>query len=102
MARITTIIVCYALCGVCGLALPIWILGTPAIDNDFAKGWEIGLLSILATAPLAISLLLAVKRYAQKPPRVGKSKAYGTHFILGVALLTSFIISMTIAFRIMD
>lgn len=31
----------------CILIFPIWILGVPGIDNEYARGWEMGLNVIL-------------------------------------------------------
>jgi len=47
----------------CILVLPLWILGVPGIENEYARGWEIGLwvivfYPVLWLATLAISRLL--------------------------------------------
>ena len=32
---------------ICGIALPIWILGVPGIENEYARGWRISLITIM-------------------------------------------------------
>jgi hypothetical protein len=33
--------------GLCLLALPLWLMGVPGVDNAYAKGWKIGLFAVL-------------------------------------------------------
>ncbi len=32
-----------ALAALCALVIPFWIIGIPGVENDFARGWKIGL-----------------------------------------------------------
>ena len=43
----------------CVLAIPIWILGIPGVNNAYATGWTIGLFALLLY-PLAWSIVMIV------------------------------------------
>lgn len=32
----------------CMVAIPLWIFGVPGVDNDYARGWRMGLTVIIA------------------------------------------------------
>ena len=38
--------------GLCVLALPMWALGVPGVENQYAKGWKMGL-NVLLVFPIA-------------------------------------------------
>lgn len=38
--------------GLCVLVLPMWALGVPGVENNYAKGWRMGL-NVLLIVPLA-------------------------------------------------
>lgn len=55
MAR-TIKIVSTILAVLCLVALPLWILGIPGVENDYARGWKLGLGALVAL-PLVHQLL---------------------------------------------
>lgn len=38
--------------GLCVAALPLWAMGVPGVENQYAKGWKMGL-TVLLIYPLA-------------------------------------------------
>jgi hypothetical protein len=42
--------------GLCILALPLWILGVPGVQNEYAKGWNMGL-TVIWFYPLSVLLI---------------------------------------------
>lgn len=41
--------------GLCILIFPVWILGIPGIDNEYARGWNMGL-NVILLYPVACAL----------------------------------------------
>src|SRR5262245_51783724 len=44
---ITALSMSGVLAAFCLLALPLWLMGVPGIENAYAKGWKIGLCAVL-------------------------------------------------------
>ena len=41
--------------GLCILIFPLWILGVPGVDNEYARGWNMGL-NVILLYPVACAL----------------------------------------------
>lgn len=54
----TTVILTMGISALCILALPIWILGIPGVENEYARGWKMGLLTIGITPVMGVILFL--------------------------------------------
>ena len=51
--------------GLSVLALPFWLMGVPGVENSYARGWKLGLYTVLGY-PLAWFSLFAFWRGARK------------------------------------
>jgi hypothetical protein len=78
---------------ICMLAAPLWMLGTPAVDEaSFASGWQLGLYVFLYY-PSAVVMLFIVgwmhRFVTRKPgkPRIERLYLTGANICLAVALL---------------
>src|SRR5262245_60450974 len=84
------------------LALPLWLMGVPGVENSYAKGWKIGLWALLIYPVLWFSVL-AFWRAAKKrtePEHLSVLNlriSIGTLLILAVATAVMFY-----AFKIMS
>ena len=78
------------LAGLSLLALPMWLLGVPGVDNSYAKGWKIGLFAVLLY-PIAWLIIFTFWRTARKHmaaehlPALNLSIGAGSLIVLAVA-----------------
>lgn len=91
--------------GLCILALPLWILGVPGVQNEYAKGWNMGL-TVIWLYPFSILLIygsylivwiLSLKNQLNLFNLMYWQKA---STVVAIAVLIFAILRMTQAFRI--
>ena len=68
---ITALSISGVIAGLCVLALPLWLMGVPGVDNSYAKGWKIGLFAILIY-PIAWFCVFAFCRTMRKQMGAGR------------------------------
>ncbi len=87
----------------CALAFPIWVLGVPGIENEYARGWLMGLQVIIAY-PVCWIIVFAVSRISGRRKRTdGETKTRVTHVpaILMLVLCITAAVRLWIAVRVM-
>ena len=90
--------------GLCLLVLPLWIFGVPGVDNNYAKGWSMGL-SVLFFYPLSWFGNYGVHCIGRKIIEwLGKGQQGWQQIssLIAVVLLLAAILRLMQAFRIMS
>ena len=86
----------------CLLALPLWVLGVPGVENLYAQGWKLGLNVLLfyplAWLPMAIAWLVTRRRRAARGER---GASWGLASIALVLIVTAVVVMLE-AFRLMN
>lgn len=83
----------------CVLILPLWILGVPGIENDYARGWGMGLNAILLYL-LSYLLNYALYFFLTRMSSIGQLRYQQINRFVAIALLIVFTLRMIQAFRI--
>jgi hypothetical protein len=73
-----------ALAGLCLLALPFWLMGVPGTENSYAKGWKLGLRTIVVY-PIGWFCLFAYWRKSR--PHLGGEKLADLNLWVGIGSL---------------
>ncbi len=76
--------------GLCLLALPMWALGVPGVENQYAKGWKMGL-NVLLIYPVAWFINYAP--YYVMRNRIGAEIRLRWQFIAGFLALIILLIA---------
>jgi|GEM_PF-2379009 len=90
--------------GLCLLILPLWLFGVPGVNNNHARGWQMGL-SVLFFYPLSWLGNYGVHCIGRTIIAwIGKSQQYWQHMssIIALTLVLAAILRMMQAFRIMS
>jgi len=86
----------------CALALPIWILGVPGVENEYARGWLMGLQVIIAY-PMCWAATFAASRHHSRP--IIKNKTRPCHgpfaLLLMLGLFLAALARLWFAFQVM-
>jgi len=83
------------LAGLCLLALPLWLMGVPGVDNSYAKGWKIGLFAILIY-PLAWLGVFAFWQTARK--HMGAERLSDLNLWIGASSLVILAVASGVVF----
>lgn len=92
--------------GVCVLLVPLWILGVPGVQNEYARGWNMGL-RVIFLYPLSISFIygsnLVIWILSQKEQLSTSSliRWQQTSTVVAIAMLILAITRLVRAFEIM-
>ncbi len=87
--------------GCCLLLLPLWILGVPGVDNEYARGWNIGL-SVLWIYPLSWLLNYMVYFAAQNRLGIaGDSRWQTVTGCIALTLLSISVVRLIQSFKLM-
>ncbi len=90
-----------AIAGLCMLALPLWLLGVPAVENQYARGWRMGL-NVLLIYPVV--WLFNYVSYFVMRNRIGEQSRLRWQLIAGsiaLVILLIAIVQMLQAFETM-
>src|ERR1044071_517860 len=85
-----------AFAGFSVLALPIWLLGVPGVDNSYARGWKSGLFVVMLY-PLLWSCLFMFWRSERKHVTLADDSTLSLS--IGSGSLVLFVIAASVLFR---
>src|SRR5262249_54558016 len=90
------------LAGLCLLAVPFWLMGVPGVDNAYAKGWKIGLYTVVLY-PIA---WLCVFVFWLKTGKQTKPEALSSVYLwvgaMSLVILAAASAVVTYAFKVMS
>ena len=92
---ITALSLSGVIAGLCVLALPLWLMGVPGVDNSYAKGWKIGLFTILIY-PIAWLCLFAFWRMTRK--QIGAERLSDLNLWIGAGSLVILVVASGVVF----
>ena len=84
--------------GLCPLVLPLWVLGVPGIDNEYARGWKMGA-SVIILYPVAWISVFGLGQFLKWMTNVDKATLDVAVSICLLILLGSAILRLWCAFR---
>lgn len=89
----------------CILVLPLWLFGVPGVQNEYARGWNIGL-TVIWLYPLSISslygsnLIIWILFLNRQLSTINLMRWQQASTVIAIAILILAILQMIRAFRI--
>jgi hypothetical protein len=85
----------------CWLAVPVWILGVPGAENEYARGWKMGLSVILAYPAIILPVFIAWRKAGKSAEEAHRDSRRRYLGMFSIALLLLALLCLTAAFQIM-
>ena len=92
---LVAVILSGVLAGASVLSLPIWLLGVPGVEGSYAKGWKLGLFTVLIY-PIVWACIFTFWRIARKHVEVGQEMTL--NLWIGIGSLVAIVIAAAFVF----